>query len=242
MNILHKNIAGVLLVFFFTVQSAGAMCMGIFIPSERQFTPPEHTRVLIVYNGSEEVIVIEPLFNGNAEDFGMILPVPSKPTIEEAPEDLFEQLEDFTNPQVMIMAVSDTPDMNMIGAGESKVVVVEQKVVGDYDVTVLTASESNSLSDWLTDNGYTFTEKDEENFAYYIDQGGFYFIAMKVTVDSDAIDKDDGTVNGRLSLIDVRFDTEEAIVPIRTVAGNTSARMTFTLYTLGDVPLFIPGN
>lgn len=237
-----KTLVAALVLFVFSTQSVAAFCIGIWVPPERIYTPPEHTRAMIVYVGNTEAIVVEPLFTGDAEDFGMMLPVPSQPTVTEAPTRIFEELEDLTNPEGFFpmpllaegAASFDPPE-------DDGVEVIEQQILGDFEVTTLRATRVESLTTWLSQNGYVYSDNDEQNFTYYVNQGGYYFVALKVSVDAEAVD-DEGNVSGRLSPIDIRFQTEEPIVPIRTVAGNTSMRMTFTLYTLGDVPLYIPGT
>lgn len=243
MNFKHyyKAVA-VIALFAMTTQTASAFCIGIFVPDQRFYEPPQHTRALIVHDGETETIVLEPLFTGDAHDFGMILPVPARPQVDEADDDIFEELENLTNPFVPVPVPAMMEDRAGGGGSTSGgVVVIEQKQIGDFDVTVLTADDEDALTDWLDDNDYTYSKNDESNFKYYVDQGGFYYIALKVTVDADAIDRD-GNIDGRLSPVEITFASKRAIVPLRTVASEVSARMTFTLYTLADQPLFIPGT
>jgi len=233
-----------LVLFVLSTQSVAAFCIGIWVPPEREYSPPEHTRAMIAYVGDTQAIVLEPLFEGNAEDFGMMLPVPAEPKITEAPEKIFDELEDLTNPTRQFPMMMDAAS-GALGAPEimedDGVEVIEQQELGDFAVTTLRATRVDALTDWLERNQYQYTENDVANFEYYVDQAGYYFVALRVLVDAEVI-AEDGTISGRLSPIDIRFQTKEPVVPIRTVAGNTSMRMTFTLYTLGDSPWYIPGT
>src|SRR5712691_11677707 len=43
-----------------------------------------------------ESFTVQPRFEGNAADFGMVIPTPSKPKLDEMPRDFFKELAVFT--------------------------------------------------------------------------------------------------------------------------------------------------
>src|SRR3954454_18994810 len=43
-----------------------------------------------------ETFTVQPKFEGNAADFGMVIPTPSKPKLDEMPRDFFKDLAIFT--------------------------------------------------------------------------------------------------------------------------------------------------
>src|SRR6202040_2533970 len=43
-----------------------------------------------------ETFTVQPKFEGNALDFGMIIPTPAKPKLDEMPRDFFKELAVFT--------------------------------------------------------------------------------------------------------------------------------------------------
>src|SRR5438477_4672671 len=43
-----------------------------------------------------ETFTVQPKFEGNAADFGMVIPTPSKPKLDEMPRDFFKELAVFT--------------------------------------------------------------------------------------------------------------------------------------------------
>src|SRR5437588_12221951 len=43
-----------------------------------------------------EAFTVQPAFEGNAVDFGMVIPTPSKPTLDPMPRDFFKHLAVFT--------------------------------------------------------------------------------------------------------------------------------------------------
>src|SRR6202165_1233321 len=43
-----------------------------------------------------ETFTVQPRFEGNAQDFGMVIPTPSRPKLAEMPRDFFKELAVFT--------------------------------------------------------------------------------------------------------------------------------------------------
>lgn len=217
---------------------ANAMCPVGFVPPGRVYHPDNNTRGLLVWDGITEKLIIEPSFTGNAKDFGLMMPTPSRPEINEAPEKIFEELEDLTNPIVQ-RQFFEGPDAAVLSAPAPGVVVVEQKDVGDYTASVLTATSADALLNWLKDNGYVYSANDKANIDYYVAKPGFHFVALKVNMSKAKVDAS-GMLSGRLRPIEFSFASAEPMLPLRSMAGDMDA-MDFTVYTLADTPYYIPG-
>ncbi|MFT7558107.1 MAG: hypothetical protein ACI83D_000793 [Planctomycetota bacterium] len=228
-----------MLGMFLSPQSSLAFCQ-FFLPPLRTFTPADDMRAFVAHSDGVEHIVVQPGFVTDAEDFAFVLALPARPTVIEAPKNIFIDLEDLTNPTTFF------PPM-MLGVAEiteedsAKVVVVEQKIVGDFSVSVLTAESSIALVEWLDDNDYETTDSDLETFEYYVSQGGHYFAALKIT--NPLIDDENNILMlppTHLSAIEFTFASPTPVLPTRILAG-TGGEMSLALYTLGDNPLYIPG-
>jgi len=179
---------------------------------------------------------------------------------------LFDELEDATNPRILApVFMDDSAEMDrmMVTSAAESVVVVEEKKVGDYDVTVLTATDAEALTDWLEEHEYNYTEKDIEKVSYYVEQGGFYFIALKVSYDEfevmpmseDAFLESEDSQEimlapaepmmpprwfGELDPIQITFKTDKPQLPMRTLKSDMP-EMVFDLYTLSNQALYVPG-
>src|SRR5690349_6598406 len=46
--------------------------------------------------GKVETFTVQPKFEGNAKDFGMVIPTPARPKLDEMPRDFFKELAVFT--------------------------------------------------------------------------------------------------------------------------------------------------
>lgn len=257
------------LMFLLIAEPALAFCTWGFVPPEREYQPLNATEAFISYEAGVQTLILKPEWQGNAEEFGIVYPTPAKPEVTEGPVDLFWQLEEATNPwtQPEIM-FDDAVVMKAASFDEAETVtVVEEKQVGEYDVTVLTATDADDLVEWLEDNDYNYTENDADKVEYYVEEGGFYFVALKVNADHfekfprplpiniledvEAVEVSALSIAapeslpvdwfwGELSNIQISFATDEPQLPMRTLKSDMP-EMTFDLYTLADKALYIPG-
>jgi hypothetical protein len=86
-------------------------------------------------------------FEGEARDFGFIFPSPTRPfRIEVANADAFTTLEH--------VHVSNGIGCNKSEAEAGAVEVLEQRKVGDFEVTVLRADQGSALGQWLKKHGH----------------------------------------------------------------------------------------
>ena len=220
--------------------AAYAMCPAIFSPPQRAMMPDNDTNGLLVFSevDNEEILVLGPSFHGKARDFGMVLPLPSKPALKEADEKLFTQLEDLTNPFITPRFGMESSAILASPTSKSSVTIIEQKNVGDFKATILTAEGIDALTEWLDSNGYVYTNRDRSNFEYYVTKGGYFFVTLKVNMAKAEVD-DQGNIAGKLRPIEFVFSSERPMLPIRIMAQDMEA-MSFTLYTLSERPYYIP--
>ena len=133
---------------------------------------------LIVWDEEQKVehFVRRAEFDGKAKDFGFILPVPSQPfAIEVADPDLFAWL-DMHKPRGIGCGCSGADAASDRAAGG--VEVLEEKKVGDYEVTVLRATEGQALNNWLAKRGHKVRPAMTPWFEHYTKQR-WIFVAFK---------------------------------------------------------------
>src|SRR5713101_7128045 len=53
-----------------------------------------------------ETVTVQPRFEGNARDFGMVIPTPTQPKLHEMPRGFFKALEVYTTPKRRVIAES----------------------------------------------------------------------------------------------------------------------------------------
>src|SRR5215468_3191700 len=73
----------------------GACCY--FSAKDKDVNQPAQ-KAYITWNPAEQVetFTVQPKFEGNALDFGMVIPTPSQPKLHEMPRDFFKELAVFS--------------------------------------------------------------------------------------------------------------------------------------------------
>src|SRR5438045_3736764 len=147
-------------------------------------------KAFLTWNPAEQLesFTVQPRFQGNAADFGMVIPTPARPKLNEMPRDFFKELAVFTILKPMPLDKYKRMYPMMAGAvrapaaarmeRKSTVRVLEAGVVGSLDYKIITAERSDDLYDWLKQNHYRYGG-DEKTLGYYI-QKRWVFTVMKI--------------------------------------------------------------
>jgi hypothetical protein len=172
-----------------------------------------------------ESFTVQPMFEGNAVDFGMVVPTPSRPKLQEAHRDFFKMLAVFTILKPMNAAkfkgwmrfrgamapAAGGLDFLAMGAAERKVTVLESGVVGSLDYKILEAKEAQALYDWLKQNDYAYAG-DKETLEHYVKKGWF-FTVMKI--DPKQMKKEGDSYRGEVTPTRFTFASDELIYPLK---------------------------
>src|SRR4051794_8389694 len=141
---------------------ADAACC-YFAAKDKDVTQPAQ-KAFITWNPEESVesFTVQPKFEGNAQDFGMVVPTPGRPKLDEMPRDFFKQLAVFTilkkreypeskilpRPLLLLGALANATGsaapMEKAKAGAT-VKVLESGVVGSLDYKVIQATQADDL-------------------------------------------------------------------------------------------------
>jgi hypothetical protein len=180
-----------------------------------------------------EHLILSVSWDGDAEDFAWVVPIPSIPEITVADPDLFWELSDYT--------AEDTPHHGGLGCfylgeespSEGGVDIIDEEVVGPYATAILSATNATSLTDWLNANGYVLPAEAEEIVGEYIEKE-WCFVATKI----DAVNEGTGEAleEGAIEPIVLSFACNETVFPLRISslsAGNTTPPEVL-LYVLTD--------
>ena len=122
---------------------------------------------------------------GESSDFGFIVPTPSMPTFGEVDQSVFARLAegyDAARPQETKLELSTMLLKTLsrsVGVGDLRgVTELSTSRVAGMDVTVLRASESAGLSEWLSSHGFSTRPALERWLSHYVARG-FFFSAFR---------------------------------------------------------------
>ena len=195
-------------------------------------------KAAIYWDGKTETLVLAVKYEGLAEDFAWVVPVPSRPQVAaiEAGKSPFAELSLYTQLR------SRWGSRERIDKGEpgGAVTVLERKTVGVYDVAVLAARDAGALSKWLNANGYAFPERRGDVLGHYTRKGWFY-VAMRI--DRKALGRAEvGKLKvGELQAVRLRFASERMVYPLRISSVN-AGRTEVLLYLLAETAMVLAGK
>ena len=98
--------------------------------------------------------------------------------------------------------------------------------VGEYDVSILSATESDGLVNWLNDNGYRVPAGADAVLGSYIKQKMRFFVA-KVNLDRMQL-----LAAGYLRPLQVRYQTAKFMLPLRLGTVNADGAQDVIIFTL----------
>ncbi|HEX5271080.1 MAG TPA: DUF2330 domain-containing protein, partial [Gemmataceae bacterium] len=170
-----------------------------------------------------ETFTVQPKFEGNAADFGMVIPTPARPKLDEMPRGFFKELAVFTILEPMDLSKYknfNLPKGSARGFGDDRakeqkketVKVLETGVVGSLDYKIIQASKADDLYEWLKDNKYSYSG-DEATLDFYIKKGWF-FTTMKIDP-MQMKKRKDGSYEGEVTPTRFTFASENLVYPLK---------------------------
>src|SRR6516165_4635071 len=193
-------------------------------------------KVFITWDPAQklESFTVQPKFEGNALDFGMVIPTPSQPKLHEMPRDFFKHLavysilkkREFPHSKLLPVHRFDNyfafgaPQARAAGGAEGKstgprpttVVVLEAGVVGNLDYKIISADRADDLFTWLKDNKYSYAG-DEATLNFYV-QKKWLFTVMKIDTMQMKRNKD-GSFVGEVTPTRFQFTSEKLVYPLK---------------------------
>lgn len=205
------------------------------------------SQVILVREGNRNVITMYNDFRGNINDFAMVVPVPvvlKKSDIRVVDPGIFQRLNDYSAPRLVeyydqnpcqpnygiqkdevAMAMTESDRNKDVVTKRSLGVKVEaQYVVGEYDILLLSATESLGLKKWLVTNGYRIPRQAEEVLDPYI-KSNLKFFVVKVNAAEKA------RLQGNyLRPIQISFSSPKFMLPIRLGMANADGDQDLIVY------------
>lgn len=207
-----------------------------------------------------EAFTVQPKFEGNALDFGMVIPTPARPKLDEMPRDFFKDLAIYTilmplpEPIVRPYNPADLPPspcaspMAMGGAGgimpenkplKSGVRVLESGVVGSLDYKIIVADDPKGLFDWLKMNKYSYAG-DTSTLDFYIKKKSF-FTVMKI--DPKQMKKSGGgKYTGEVTPTRFTFASDKCFYPLKITQISVKDRTDALFYVQSPNQMDLPGD
>jgi hypothetical protein len=207
------------------------------------------SQVVLARDGDRTVLTMANDFKGDPKEFAIVIPVPTflqREQIHVAEKALLDHLDAYSAPRLveyfdedpchppypMAMAAPNVGGSRAEGRLEKDrakslgVKIEAQYTVGEYDILILSAKESQGLETWLIENGYRVPPGASRVLGSYLKQGMRFFVA-KVNLEQQS--KLGFTY---LRPIQVAYESPKFMLPIRLGMVNAAGPQELFIYAL----------
>lgn len=229
--------------------NAAAFC-GFYVGKADAKLFNEASQVVLVRDGDRTVISMLNDYKGDLTEFALVVPVPEvlqRGQINVGDAKIFDRIDAFTSPRLaeyyddnpcmlyeMRRKSMEAPASPMASASgradeasrDLGVSVEATYTVGEYDIVILSAKESDGLETWLLQNGYRIPAGASKALKPYIKQQLKFFVA-KVNLKEQA-----KTGLNTLRPLQFAFESEKFMLPIRLGMVNASGPQDLIAYVL----------
>jgi hypothetical protein len=160
-------------------------------------------RTYVMHKDGMETMLLRPGFEGDVDEFGMLIPFPAPPAIRKIDDEIFAHIEAAVDPPELKVHIQerrvyqDMPSMARRSASMGavpmemaeealaydEVRVLNQEAVGMYQVAVLQAGSPKALSKWMEENGFRYPDGMDKVVEDYVEDR-WCFVAVKAKVGS----------------------------------------------------------
>jgi hypothetical protein len=254
-------VAGVLasLGALWGVAEAGAACCYFSAQNTDILQPAQ--KVFITWDPEKKIesFTVQPKFEGNALDFGMVIPTPSQPKLHEMPRDFFKHLAVYSIlmrrefPQSKLLprpafaggfggggiAGAPVKAFGFFNGAAPAIKILESGVVGSLDYKIIEAGRADDLFKWLKDNKYQYSG-DESTLNFYV-QKKWIFTVMKI--DTMQMKKaKDGNYAGEVTPTRFQFASDKLLYPLKITQISVKDKTEALFYVQAPYKVDLPND
>ena len=208
------------------------------------------SQIILVRDGGRTAVTMYSDYQGPVGEFAMVVPVPvilKESDIKVVNANIFARLDAYSGPRLveyydpspcgirkeMLRAPTMMKSMNITEdattddfdeAEELGVTIEAEYAIGEYDILILSATESSGLKKWLNQNEYKIPEGAEEVLDPYIKDDMKFFV-VKVN-----LEKFETSGSNDLNPIQISFDSDNFMLPIRLGMANSETSQDMIVY------------
>lgn len=239
--------------------SAQAFC-GFYVAKADAKLFNKASQVVLARDGNRTVLTMVNDFQGDPKEFAVVVPVPTvleREQINVGNMAAVDHLDAYTAPRlvkyhdpnpcemrVMPMAEmrkrSAMETSNMVGsappAPDLGVTIEASYTVGEYDILILSAQQSDGLVTWLKQNRYRIPEGAESVLGSYIKQDMKFFVAKVNLKEQQKLGFN------KLRPLQVAYEHARFMLPIRLGTVNAQGMQDLLIYALTRTGRVTPTN
>ncbi len=243
-----KFLFTLLLLISFLPSQANAFC-GFYVAKADASLFNEASKVVMARHDNRTVMTMANDFKGDTKDFAIVIPVPTvikKSQVNIGDSKIIDHIDSYTAPrlveyhdsdpcqqifkrEMMAMSMADgaaAPRKLQKSAKKLGVKIEESYTVGEYDILILSAEQSDGLFKWLNQEGYTLPKGADKVLRSYIKQDMKFFVAKANLKEFEK------TGYTYLRPLQVAYESEKFMLPVRLGTLNAKGPQDLLLFTL----------
>lgn len=232
-------------------RTAEAFC-GFYVAKADAKLFNEASQVVLVRDQDKTVLTMVNDYQGSLKEFAVVVPVPTPITREQihiGDKKIVDHLDQFTSvrlveyfdadpclPRSWAMPSAMAPESaqedegrvrkKSSGARSLGVTIEAQYTVGEYDILILAAKQSDGLQTWLKQEGYQIPSGAGDVLDSYIKQKMKFFVAKVNLQEHDKLG------GGVLRPIQVAYQSPKFMLPIRLGTVNSKGTQDLIAYVI----------
>ena len=203
------------------------------------------SKVVLVRDGDRTVLTMANDYRGEPEEFALVVPVPTfleKDQIHVGNRAAIDHLDAYTAPRLVeyydqnpcrrvlmeraVQAEAPAAADSRSRADALGVTVEAAYSVGEYDILILSAEESQGLETWLREEGYRIPAGASEVLGSYLKQGMRFFVAKVDLAEQERLGY------SFLRPLQIAYEDRRFMLPIRLGTVNADGPQELFVYTL----------
>jgi hypothetical protein len=235
------------LVFLCTsIAPAWAFC-GFYVGGANAQLFNKASQVIIAHHGDKTILTMANDFQGNIKDFAMVVPVPvaiKKEQVHIGEKEIITKLDTFSQPRLVEYFDEDPCPQPMPQAVPAPSVLNESQYnrarsinalgvkvedsfqVGEYNIAILSAKDSDGLETWLKQNNYQLPNGASAVLQPYVRQNMKFFVAK---INLEELSK---TGSSLLRPLQIAYQSPKFMLPIRLGMLNAQGEQDLVAYLL----------
>jgi len=207
------------------------------------------SQVVLVRDGDRTVITMANDFKGDVQDFAVVIPVPTfieREQINVGDQAVVQHLDAYTAPRLVeyhdpdpcvryealkSMSMNDASMPRSIAEDKERglalgVTIEASYTVGEYDILILSATESSGLIKWLDENDYRIPTGAKDVVDSYLKQDMRFFVAKVNLQEQNKLGY------SKLRPLQVAYESNKFMLPIRLGTLNARGKQELYVYAL----------
>lgn len=248
----------VLLLLSSTLSNVYAFC-GFYVGKADTQLFNEASKVIIARDDTRTILSMANDYRGEVDEFALVVPIPyvfEQEQIQIGDSSIFDRIDAYSAPRLVEyfdddpcyqdevlyrtgvpMAVPTQADELFQASAESLGVTIEDSFsVGEYDILMLSAEQSDGLETWLLQNDYNIPAGAAEVFNRYIAMGMKFFVAKVNMTEFEQ------SGNVYLRPLVMAFESDELMLPIQLGTVNAAGKQDLVIFLLSPEGRIVTEN